>query len=88
MDKKLFVSFLARKAMVKKNGKTPIYCRVRYDGTVSQFNTKTDVPYKNWDSSTTKVIGVEKKELNQKINKIKVNVIEKFDDLLKTNKLN
>jgi site-specific recombinase XerD len=85
MEKKLFVSFLARKAMIKKNGKTPIYCRVRYDGTVSQFNTKIDVPYKNWDSSTTKVIGVEKKELNQKIDKIKVNVIEKFDDLLKTN---
>jgi|TARA_B110000211_G_scaffold108382_1_gene125656 site-specific recombinase XerD len=84
MEHKLFVGFIARKAMMKKNGKTPIYCRVRFDGTVSQFNTKIDVSYKNWDSLTTKVIGVNRKEKNQKLDKIKVNLIEKFDELAKT----
>lgn len=32
MEHKLFVGFIARKVLMKKNGKTPIYCRVRYDG--------------------------------------------------------
>ena len=45
MRKKLLVSFLARKSIMKKNGMAPIYCRVRYDDTIAQFSTKIDVPY-------------------------------------------
>jgi hypothetical protein len=29
MKKQLFVSFLARKALTKKTGMVPLYCRVR-----------------------------------------------------------
>ena len=50
MKTQLFVSFLARKAMIKKTGMVPIYCRVRYGDTTAQFSTKIDVPYINWDS--------------------------------------
>ena len=44
-------------------------------GTVSQFNTKIDVSYKRWDSLTTKVIEEDRKVQNQKLDKIKVNLI-------------
>jgi hypothetical protein len=44
MKTKLLVSFLARKAMTKKTGLAPIYCKLRYDGTTTQFNTNIDVP--------------------------------------------
>jgi|TARA_B100000780_G_scaffold279196_1_gene256381 integrase len=54
-------------------------------GTVSQFNTKIDVSYKRWDSLTTKVIEEDRKVQNQKLDKIKVNLIDKFDELAKIN---
>tara|TARA_B100000959_G_scaffold249559_1_gene277410 strand:+ start:159 stop:323 length:165 start_codon:yes stop_codon:yes gene_type:complete len=53
MKTQLFVSFLARKAIIKKTGMAPIYCRVRYGDTTAQFSTKIDVPYINWDSKRT-----------------------------------
>ena len=43
MKKHLLVSFLARKSLKKKNGMVPIYCRIRYDNGIIQFNTKIDV---------------------------------------------
>ena len=43
MKKHLLVSFLARKSLKKKNGMIPIYCRIRYDNGIAQFNTKIDI---------------------------------------------
>ena len=50
MKKQLFVSFLARKALTKKTGMVPLYCRVRYNDTTVQFYTQIDILYINWDS--------------------------------------
>ena len=85
MKTKLLVSFLARKALTKKTGVVPIYCKVRYNGTTTQFNTKIDVPYVNWDSRNTRVIGNNKKAMNLKLEQIRVDIIEKHEMLIKTN---
>ena len=85
MKTKLLVSFLARKALTKKTGVVPIYCKVRYNGTTTQFNTKIDVPYVNWDSRNTRVIGNNKKVMNLTLEQIRVDVIEKYEMLIKTN---
>ena len=85
MKTKLLVSFLARKALTKKTGVVPIYCKVRYKGTTTQFNTKIDVPYVNWDSRNTRVIGNNKKAMNLTLEQIRVDIIEKHEMLIKTN---
>ena len=85
MKTKLLVSFLARKAMTKKTGLAPIYCKLRYDGTTTQFNTNIDVPCINWDSRRTRVIGDNKKALNLQLEHIRVALLEKYDALIKTN---
>ena len=64
MKKQLFVSFFARKALTKKTGMVPIYCKVRYSDTTVQFYTQIDVLYINWDSKRTRVSGNSKKALN------------------------
>jgi len=85
MKTQLFVSFLARKAMSKKTGMVPIYCRVRYGDTTAQFSTKIDVPYINWDSKRTRVKGNSKKAMNLKLETLRISIIEKYDALIKTN---
>ncbi len=85
MKTQLFVSFLARKAMIKKTGMVPIYCRVRYGDTTAQFSTKIDVPYINWDSKRTRVKGNSKKAMNLKLETLRISIIEKYDALIKTN---
>ena len=85
MKTELFVSFLARKSLIKKSGLVPIYCRVRYDNTTAQFNTKIDVLNVNWDSKCTRIRGNSKKALNLELETIRVDIIEKFNSLLKTN---
>ena len=87
MKTQLFVSFLARKAMSKKTGMVPIYCRVRYGDTTAQFSTKIDVPYINWDSKRTRVKGNSKKEMNLKLETLRISIIEKYDALIKTTPL-
>ena len=85
MKTQLLVSFLARKAMSKKTGMVPIYCRVRYGDTTAQFSTKIDVPYINWDSKRTRVKGNSKKAMNLKLETLRISIIEKYDALIKTN---
>ena len=85
MKKQLFVSFLARKALIKKTGMVPIYCRVRYNDTTVQFYTQIDILYINWDSKRTRVRGNSKKALNLKLETIRVDIIEKYNALVKTN---
>ena len=79
MKTQLFVSFLARKAMSKKTGMVPIYCRVRYGDTTAQFSAKIDVPYINWDSKRTRVKGNSKKAMNLKLETLRISIIEKYD---------
>ena len=85
MKKQLFVSFLARKALTKKTGMVPIYCRVRYNDTTVQFYTQIDILYINWDYQRTRVRGNNKKALNLKLETIRVDIIEKYNTLIKTN---
>jgi len=85
MKKQLFVSFLARKALIKKTGMVPLYCRVRYNDTTVQFYTQIDILYINWDSKRTRVRGNSKKALNLKLETIRVDIIEKYNALIKTN---
>jgi site-specific recombinase XerD len=85
MKKQLFVSFLARKALTKKTGMVPLYCRVRYNDTTVQFYTQIDILYINWDSKRTRVSGNSKKALNLKLETIRVDIIEKYNALIKTN---
>ena len=63
MKKKLFVSFLARKALTKKTRMVPLYCRVRYNDTTVQFYTQIDILYINWDSKRIRVRGNSKKTI-------------------------
>jgi len=85
MKTQLFVSFLARKAMIKKTGMVPIYCRVKYSDTTVQFSTKMDVLYINWDSKRTRVTGNSKKAMNLKLETLRISIIEKYDELIRTN---
>jgi site-specific recombinase XerD len=85
MKTQLFVSFLARKAMIKKTGMVPIYCRVKYSDTTVQFSTKMDVLYINWDSKRTRVKGNSKKAMNLKLETLRISIIEKYDELIRTN---
>ena len=87
MKKQLFVSFLARKTLIKKSGLVPIYCRVRYDKTNCTFNTHIDVSTCNWDSDRTRVIGKNKKSLNFKLDQIRFDLINKYNQLNKTNEI-
>ena len=87
MKKQLFVSFLARKTLIKKSGLVPIYCRVRYDKTNCTFNTYIDVSTTNWDSDRTRVIGKNKKSLNFKLDQIRFDLIDKYNQLNKTNEI-
>ncbi len=84
MKKQLFVSFFARKALTKKTGMVPIYCRVRYNDTTVQFYTQIDVLYINWDSKRTRVRGNSKKALNLELETIRVDIIDKYNTLIKT----
>ena len=85
MKKQLFVSFFARKALTKKTGMVPIYCKVRYSDTTVQFYTQIDVLYINWDSKRTRVRGNSKKALNLELETIRVDIIDKYNALIKTN---
>ena len=85
MKKQLFVSFFARKALTKKTGMVPLYCRVRYNDTTVQFYTQIDVLYINWDSKRTRVRGNSKKALNLELETIRVDIIDKYNALIKTN---
>ena len=85
MKTQIFVSFLARKSLIKKNGLIPIYCRIRYDNSTVQFNTKIDVFSEEWDSDSTRVIGNTKKTINLQLEKIRIDLIEKYELLYKTN---
>ena len=85
MKKQLFVSFFARKALTKKTGMVPIYCRVRYNDTTVQFYTQIDVLYINWDSKRTRVRGNSKKALNLELETIRIDIIKKYELLYKTN---
>ena len=85
MKKQILVSFLARKTLKKKNGMIPVYCRIRYDNRIAQFNTKVDVFSANWDSQTTRVIGNNSKSVNIQLEKIRIDIIKKYELLYKTN---
>jgi len=85
MKKQLFVSFFARKALTKKTGMVPIYCKVRYNDTTVQFYTQIDILYINWDSKRTRVRGNSKKALNLELETIRVDIIDKYNALIKTN---
>ena len=85
MKKQILVSFLARKTLKKKNGMIPVYCRIRYDNRIAQFNTKIDVFGANWDSQTTRVIGNNSKSVNIQLEKIRIDIIKKYELLYKTN---
>ena len=85
MKKQILVSFLARKSLKKKNGMIPIYCRIRYDNGIAQFNTKIDVFSDNWDSQITRVIGNNSKSVNIQLEKIRIDIIKKYELLYKTN---
>ena len=85
MKNKLSVSFIARKALQKKNGYIPIYCKVRYNKISIQFNTKMDLLYSEWDSANTRAIGLNKNHINIELETIRVNIIEKYNELIKTN---
>ena len=85
MKKHLLVSFLARKSLKKKNGMIPIYCRIRYDNGIAQFNTKIDVFSENWNSQITRVIGNNSKSVNIQLEKIRIDIIKKYELLYKTN---
>ena len=85
MKNKLLVTFFARKALEKSNGTVPIYCKVRYNKKCIQFNTKMDLLYNEWDSVNTRAIGLNKNYINIELEKIRVNIIEKYYELMKTN---
>ena len=85
MKKQILVSFLARKTLKKKNGMIPVYCRIRYDNRIAQFNTKIDVFGANWDSQTTRVVGNNSKSVNIQLEKIRIDIIKKYELLYKTN---
>ena len=85
METKVLVSFFSRRSMAKKNKKVPIYCRVRYNNDTAAFCTKIYVHYNCWDSQTTRVIGNNKKEINISLEQIRADILNKYENLIKTN---
>ena len=85
MKKEPLISFQLRKSLTKKNGMVPIYCCLRYNNTKYVFNTKLDVLISEWDGENTRVIGPRKREYNLQLENIRISLIKKHDELLKTN---
>ena len=84
MKKEPLISFQLRKALAKKNGMVPIYCCLRYNNTRCVFNIKIDVFPSEWDGKNTRVIGPRKKELNLRLEIIRISIL-KYDELSRTN---
>lgn len=77
------VLFFLKRDKQKKDGRTPLMCRITVDGKESRFNMKMDIIPDHWDVKANKAIGrtKEMQEINSLIDKTKASLFQIYRDL-------
>ena len=80
------VLFYVKKGSEKPNGNLPLMCRLTVDGEIKQFSCKMDVPLRLWDVKNNRASGknVEAQRINIAIDKIRVEVNRRYQELMQT----
>lgn len=80
------VLFYVKKGSEKPNGNLPLMCRLTVDGEVKQFSCKTDIPLRLWDVKNNRALGksVEAQKINIAIDRIRVDVNRRYQELMQT----
>lgn len=77
------VLFFLKRDKQKKDGRTPLMCRVTVDGKEARFNMKMDIDPDLWDVKANKAIGRAKDvlEINSLIDNVKASLFQIYRDL-------
>ena len=80
------VLFYVKKGSEKPNGNLPLMCRITVDGEIKQFSCKMDVPPRLWDVRNSRASGksVEAQRINLAVDKIRVEVNRRYQELMQT----
>ena len=80
------VLFYVKKGSEKPNGNLPLMCRITVDGEIKQFSCKMDVPLRLWDVKNSRASGksVEAQRINLAVDKIRVEVNRRYQELMQT----
>ena len=77
------VLFFLKRDKQKKDGRTPLMCRITVDGKESRFNMKMDINPESWNVKANKAIGrgPEVQEVNSLIDNVKASLFQIYRDL-------
>lgn len=77
------VLFYLKKNAPKKNGFTPVMCRITVDGTICQFYSKVDIDPALWDMRSNRVSGrsTVALEANRHLDKVRVGINNKYKEI-------
>ena len=77
------VLFFLKRDKQKKDGRTPLMCRITVDGKESRFNMKMDILPEHWDVKASKAMGRAKEvdEINSLIDNVKASLYQIYRDL-------
>ena len=77
------VLFFLKRDKQKKDGRTPLMCRVTVDGKETRFNMKMDIDPDAWDVKANKALGRAKEvlEVNSLIDNVKASLFQIYRDL-------
>ena len=80
------VLFYVKKGSEKPNGNLPLMCRITVDGEIKQFSCKMDVSPRLWDVKNSRASGksVETQRINLAVDKIRVEVNRRYQELMQT----
>ena len=86
------VLFYVKKGSEKPNGNLPLMCRITVDGEIKQFSCKMDVPHScGWTfprlwvkNSRASGKSVEAQRINLAVDKIRVDVNRRYQELMQT----
>ena len=83
------VLFYVKKGSEKPNGNLPLMCRITVDGEIKQFSCKMDVPPRLWDVKNSRASGksVEAQRINLAVDKIRVEVNRRYQELMQADGL-
>ncbi|NLD23076.1 MAG: site-specific integrase, partial [Bacteroidales bacterium] len=72
------VLFFLKRDKQKKDGRTPLMCRITVDGKESRFNMKMDILPEHWDVKASKAMGRAKEvdEINSLIDNVKASLYQ------------
>ncbi|WP_290453382.1 site-specific integrase [uncultured Muribaculum sp.] len=80
------VLLYVKKGSERPNGNLPLMCRLTVDGEIKQFSCKMDIPLRLWDVKNNRASGksVEAQRINRAVDKIRVEVNRRYQELMQT----